>query len=669
MTESTSRNYKVVFAVALIAVFVCGVTFSQIRETRRPSFSAMLKTSDSMLRLRAAYSTGSQPDDDIRPDWRLTTECSAYSRDCVVKELSTRKYSEYPFQVGSSNWDRYTWEPDLPEGWETSLEKNIPKGVNKESGTNTFNSTRVNQCVQSAQALSVDEQVDNLLKRLDRTPSGMVSFIISDYSYAKDMMHDVFEMSDNVVGFKNSFFMVAIDRQTIELACQYDYPFLAWPQSSQQQQQEELGALKAAVANTKFEIGYALLLRNQPFFFFEMDVWFLRSPQTILETQTSDIVFSSHQDNPGTINIGVYSVLATDYSKTFFKLTIDLVKQSPEVHDQMAMQQLVWWIDGLQKGVPNDKLEYHGWWNKYRPPIPDLTALKNASIDIFPPHKIASHVFPLPTDETLAIHTLSGSPLQNPHGKKMVAKELGAWYGANDYYSTDNRYLWLDGHAWNGYSMTMIWSSDANKSYSEVYHNLKVLQWTTAATIALARRTNRIWVMPKIFGDHGVYFSWGVLDMKSVEEIVDVRETNFPTNPKGWKSRSVPYDPVARSALSADGRLFLQPSATASADNVRAWKLEEDVNPIDAWFAVHSTIRELDEAQVLMAGMPLGVEHLNRLREKVKQQKALSIAEKEIHEVWKQLKWCENNFSWDNTAVKATTDWDCFGRGTPASAM
>ena len=45
------------------------------------------------------------------------------------------------------------------------------------------------------------------------------------------------------------------------------------------------------------------------------------------------------------------------------------------------------------------------------------------------PHVIVSSTFAVPTEQTIAIHPLGTSPLQSSHGKKMVARELGAWRG------------------------------------------------------------------------------------------------------------------------------------------------------------------------------------------------------------------------------------------------
>jgi len=70
-----------------------------------------------------------------------------------------------------------------------------------------------------------------------------------------------------------------------------------------------------------------------------MDVWFIRSPiETMVEfhsNRTNDILISSHQSSPMTINIGVYSVLANERTKEFFELCILMARESPNTHDQV----------------------------------------------------------------------------------------------------------------------------------------------------------------------------------------------------------------------------------------------------------------------------------------------------------------------------------------------
>ena len=74
------------------------------------------------------------------------------------------------------------------------------------------------------------------------------------------------------------------------------------------------------------------------------DVWFIKSPQQILQYQLEkshvDILFSSHQNNARSGNIGVFSVLANDRTRAFFGDCVNLSDRFPEQHDQRIMTNL-----------------------------------------------------------------------------------------------------------------------------------------------------------------------------------------------------------------------------------------------------------------------------------------------------------------------------------------
>ena len=73
-----------------------------------------------------------------------------------------------------------------------------------------------------------------------------------------------------------------------------------------------------------------------------------------------------------------------------------------------------------------------------------------------------------------------------------------------------------------------------------------------ATLIAIARRTDRIVVLPKVINansDGGIYFLWTIMDHSQLEGIVEFRETNFPSNPKSWITQSMPYRDVATTAF------------------------------------------------------------------------------------------------------------------------
>ena len=131
---------------------------------------------------------------------------------------------------------------------------------------------------------------------------------------------DIFAMAHDTVEMPDAFFIVCMDILTAELACEADYPFVLWPQSTTGDENNNdnntgAAALKTVVANTKLEISQELLQRNQSLFFFEMDIWFVQSPKRFLDEQTVDMLFASHFNNPNAINIGVYSAISNDATK------------------------------------------------------------------------------------------------------------------------------------------------------------------------------------------------------------------------------------------------------------------------------------------------------------------------------------------------------------------
>ena len=244
-----------------------------------------------------------------------------------------------------------------------------------------------------------------------------------------------------------------------------------------------------------------------------MDVWFVWSPIPTLKKQMADIVFSGHQDNPEAANIGVYSVLANKATEEYFWLCIEMFQQALEIHDQVIMQQMYRFAQQIKA---NQTLEFPPGFKGQTKQLKVPTIQYPITDARFQAYQIAANVLPLPSKDTFAIHTLCGAPLQDPHRKKMIAKELMAWYGAGNYYH-GNQYLWLDGHVWNGWSMAMTWPGIHPH---DTYHDYKLMQWMVATMVALAHQTHHIWVMPKVLFDHGIHFIWTMLDMQSIEEMV-----------------------------------------------------------------------------------------------------------------------------------------------------
>jgi Nucleotide-diphospho-sugar transferase len=210
--------------------------------------------------------------------------------------------------------------------------------VNRTGGTyiypNPASRPAFEQCFGITQNKSTMEQLDDVLsyRIVPEKDTGMIAFTITDYNYARDMIHDIVQMFEEVVGFpRNSFFFVALDVATVELACRHNYPVISWNNDDN---------LKDAVANTKLVISRELAKRGMPFFFSEMDVFWLRTPKPSLLTfldSSVEVMFSGHQNNPWAPNIGVYASKANDRTLEYFGHCLDILSEKPQTHDQYVM--------------------------------------------------------------------------------------------------------------------------------------------------------------------------------------------------------------------------------------------------------------------------------------------------------------------------------------------
>jgi hypothetical protein len=532
-------------------------------------------------------------------------------------------------------------------------------------------STKVYEaCVQRLTNTPYEQQLDHVLKQIKRHPElDMVAFTMSDLSYADDMIHEVFQMNDDVVGFRGAFFMVALDRGTLQLGCRFGYPVIASPAILASEED-----LRSMVQSTKFLLSYDLLKRNVSYLFYEMDIFFLQSPVPVLLQMEGDAICSAHQDNPFQPNIGCYAFRANKATLEFFKLCCDLLEEAPDTHDQHVFNNM-WYLTVETLGGREYKFDGPAWAPKL-PATPALThPMQPESFDSL---AFAANVHPIPHEKTIAIHPLCGAPLRTPHGKKMLAKELGGWYGFKSNVEEQNRapqagyylrtgkhrrYLLLDGQVLGGHSTVMAlgdrWAN---------YHNSQMAIWTFAFLVLLARRTNRILILPKIVSDHGVVFLWRSLDLESIENLVDFRETGFPVNRKSWYNETVPFTSVARTALgvswkpTTQWKLFAQ---LPGKEEIHAWKVDVD-NPIDAWVgymaspAIHDAELLLVNPQFIHAESfhPLTVDATTEARNPVVH---------EIREIAKHhLRWC------DGVSQDAMNHWpaatynpeaDCYGRG------
>jgi hypothetical protein len=727
--------------------------------------------------LRMRQSTVHDNEQEQLPHWRLATDCSSYNLDCFTTARRENKYRPYPFpfpqpslskskdidididiqQQQEQEWSVETFD-QIPKDWIEYLEKDLimANNDNKSSASieernylypPTVSEADYQTCFDQAvdQNKSTMEQLDEMLSgefpRIVPEPdTNMVAFTISDYSYVQDMIHDVFQMMDEIVGFSNkNFFLVAIDQRSVELACEYGYSVILW--------KADAGNLKNAVANTKVVLSHELVKRGIDFFFTEMDVWWIRSPKSNLidfqnrhttttttnnngnqeQQQKSDdedkhIYFSGHQNNYNAPNIGVYAVKADKYSEEYFRLCLDVLKEKPDTHDQWVLAEV---HRLFQHTYYNITYKFGGQFEPNGPP--KTPKIQHPFIaKMFGPHEVVADERPMPTHQMLALHTLNNAPLQMPHGKKMIAKELGAYYGfkthpgsihnkndndsnnsvpsgADDsagYYERSGesyrKYLWLDGE---------LRSNFYSIAHQNRYHDKVVLRWTMAILIAIARKTNRIFVLPQIFDadmDAGTYFSWTYMDYSKVSELVDFRETNFISNPKAWKNtdgdhdRRWPFESVVNTALyqADDGydiSIYTEVSNRSSVVSKRVWKANlYEHDRLDAWIGSLSTVPELQSAEVLLINPDYMMEsgHLGGVVSRLKHYKAelekrnedsdsnneetnkqderhlppVGRFELEILEIYDLLRWCLDD-NRRHTVSKASASDSCYGIG------
>lgn len=384
---------------------------------------------------------------------------------------------------------------------------------------------------------------------------------------------------------------------------------------------------------------------------------FLKSPIELIAEFHShdkqDILASSHVKDPLSINIGVFSISANKRTKDYFELCLLMGTLSPDTHDQWIMGQLllVAYIMHSSGGKSYMKLD-----REWKPPPPPEHNPPNMTL---PPHlglystmEIMSGAHPYPTKNTIAIHTLTKTPLKKPFGKKILAKELGAWTGAAGYYSkcgTSRRFLMMDGHdSPNSYSLLQTFEYDTMDAESMLVYSETAFKWTIAVLLALARRTGRIFIMPKVIYIDGSYSLWSMLDFEPVKKMqIEFRETNFPHNKKSWYSDETPFRSAARTALAPltsvdkEGTMYAQlPNA-----DIKAWKFSNttsEAEALDTWWALHTAIPEIDSSELLLVNPHFMSSHYARdLTDKARNTTAsLSVAEREITNVYKQLKWC-----------------------------
>merc|ERR1712196_301795 len=123
----------------------------------------------------------------------------------------------------------------------------------------------------------------------------------------------------------------------------------------------------------------------------------------------------------------------------------------------------------------------------------------------------SDHYSLVESDEAITIHVLGSRPLGANFGKNLVAKQIMAWEGSNNYYTInqESRYL--------VYEWILHGSGAFNyKDPNSISRQLLVL-------IGIAVRTNRILIMPKLAWFEKFLYAWELIDMSVLDDIIEWR--------------------------------------------------------------------------------------------------------------------------------------------------
>ncbi|KAG7345450.1 nucleotide-diphospho-sugar transferase [Nitzschia inconspicua] len=693
-----------------------------------PSDHGTLKLAESSIRNLhndngAIQSSSTSRRAELVPHWRVAVDCSSYNLDCYTRGQRENRYLPYPFPPNSSTIQDFQTEivRAFPKEWLQHLQSHPitnytqPPAVSIQEAHNLYPAAVGNDeylnClqftgIQGARATSKStlDQLDEILAsgRLSVEPeTKMVAFTISDYTYTREMLHDMFQMMEHVVGFSpRHFFLVAIDVETVEMACRHGYPVLFWKESNNK-------GLRDAVANTKLVLSFELINRGINFFFSEMDVWWIKSPKPSLalfqdispdQTIENHLYFSGHQNNPLGANIGVYASKATKHTKEYFRVCLDLLKQRPTTHDQWVMHQVSLLY---QNTLHNQSFEFSGnWGEEGPPPMPPVKYPFEARF--WGPHEIAADQRPMATLETMAIHTLCNVPLLNPHGKKMIAREIGAYYGfvtdpsqnllhkdvpvqktsnMAGYYAREGksyrRYLLLDSSRRTNFYST---------SPASIFHKNHFFQWIVAFLLTLSKWSDRIFILPQVFmayryKDAGSYFSWNMMDYSKLHDFIDTRECNFLSNPKSWANDDWPFVSAAVTAFLLDeesnnATIYSQVTIRSEIISQNAWEVGAltERYMLDAFAASLLSSDSIQDTELLLVNPDflLWRGFIDRLAHRSRLFRAgnmeVGLFERDVFEIYELLGWCWKE-GIQHTVSKTSASHSCYAKGQNESKI
>mmetsp|Transcript_8447 Transcript_8447/g.12901 ORF Transcript_8447/g.12901 Transcript_8447/m.12901 type:complete len:728 (+) Transcript_8447:76-2259(+) len=648
----------------------------------------MKETQNRLQALEKKINNPTLASSDVKESWRVNQDCSTYDVNCPTRA----RYKKYELAEIGENMIK---QQIVDISSRTKMENNVQK---KKSYTYSLQFWHlVTQSDKAAIAyaekeISKDaaqrardgliayaskESIDQALTRaFERTDSRrLTAWTMTNAAYAQDMLADVVNMAYEIAKFEQ-FVIICLDIETLR-AC-YALGFDCGAINN-----EDNTGLRSAVQNTKFIVSHWLTMRNTPFAFFEMDVWFLQSASTLpmvakLQNmgqnynESIDMLFAAHQNNPTATNIGFYLVAASKRTQEFFSHCIEeSQKHRPRAHDQNIVHNMLSYHRAYRRKsrIPSEKQ----WKDKPRTPKPE----NPIEFAFIPPHIGVSSTHPIPTERTVFVHTLGTVPLQAQHGKRIHAKELGIWHGAFlGYYARPwlfrqrytptpaffkHKFLALDGHPLgNAISISEIFG----------YHNPRHLKARLAFLITIAKATGRILILPKIIADYHLYFTWPFLDLSSLQGLCDFRETNFFSNPKSWLNYTHPFLSIAQVSYTNKAIGIRFPYTQNSPTWYTSPNYMEQSNHWTLFAHLMDSLLSDTQLILLHDGIVSNdfvriVTNCKSLDQCEKQHSYLTRLTRFIH---LHLKFCGETINLDRPAAKTFQGFDCFGSGSPDHA-
>jgi len=416
----------------------------------------------------------------------------------------------------------------------------------------------VRRCAAMLDDATFEEQFERVVVDALACGQGEVVFTILDAAYG-DMLHGVHTAVARMRA-EDRFFYVSLHRGTAVDACLAGYRvvLLKVPPGAG----GKAAAKKDAVYLGKYYTALLLAAARVPFWFFEMDVWMLernKAGSSILDLfrraahETNGGVhpeasWALHQDNPYTINVGMYYINARGNSRQLFSATLAYVRANPSAFDQGFINCALKKMSGSRAlafirqrdncaddGVAaNDTIlreivdaaKGRGGYNY---------TLVHAAVG-------ASFSIPFVTRDTLAVHILTSAPLTSAFGKKQVARELGLWEGGADYYGIGGarKFVALDG------GLGPPSGADDAEAIKDRLSELFAFAWATGRTV----------ILPPVLHRQRRSPAWELVDCHSLDRIgVGWREATFFRNARAAFSAGVT---VAKLAFAAS-RVGAQP--------------------------------------------------------------------------------------------------------------